>query len=209
MAGSRLTAKRRTPRRGGFTLVEMLLVLGVLVVFAGMTVPSVMRMFSQQKVTGAAELVRSAIANARFRAIESGLIYQFCCESDGSRFVVVPFEPDQTPVSGSSQAVPTPRAGRLSGHLPKGIRFTSAVTKSMGNAGPPTHKLSSVSLEGLPNAGDLASANWSAPILFHPEGSANADRELSVSDTKGQHVSLRVRAFTGAVSLDRLVAGKR
>ena len=205
--------------RRGFTMVEMLLVLGVIVVFAGMTVPPVMRMFSQQKLTGSAERVRAAIAGARFRAIESGLIYQFCSETNGSRFVVVPFEPDHANAQSGGQKS---SGGRAWGQLPKGVVFSSATVRTLsnpattgtssGSAAPmatASHKLPAGALDGLPNASDLASANWGLPILFHPEGSANADVEITVSDTKAQHIKLHVRAFTGAVSLERLVSGKR
>lgn len=208
--------------RSGFTLTEMLLVLGVIVAFAGMTVPSVMKMFQQQKLTGGAEKVRGAIASARFRAIESGLIYQFCCEPNGTRFVVVPFEPDHMSAkTGGGSSGPVTLLGRASGTLPNGLKFSSisartstsstlaANATAMTTSAAPSHKLPAGSFDGLPNAGDLASASWSPPVLFHPEGSANADIEIKVSDTKGQFVRLTVRAFTGAVSMDRVVAGGR
>ncbi len=207
--------------RSGFTLLEVMLVLGVLAIFAGMTVPSVMRMFGQQKLTGAAERVRSAIASARIRAIESGIIYQFCSETNGSRYVVVPFEPDHANSQAGGQGGGATLLTRAAGRLPAGIAFSSvnfrtaaaptttgapaAATASAGAS----HKLLPGSLDGLPNAGDLAGANWSTPVLFHPDGSSGADLEITVSDQKMQHIKLHVRAFTGAVSIERLVAGKR
>ena len=208
--------------------------LGVFIVFAGITIPSVMRMFGQQKLTHAAERVRESVASARFRAIDTGLIYQFCCESGGSRFVVVPFEPDHPVTGGSGPAAPVTLQGRSWGQLPQGIVFSSVglnsalptsstptsstptsstpttstrATTTLSSA--PTHKLAAGALDGLPNAGELAAANWSAPILFHPEGTANADLEITVSDSKSQQIKLRVRAFTGAVSMERLAVGKR
>ena len=206
--------------RHGFTLLEVMLVLGILAVFAGVTVPSVMRMFGQQKLTGSAERVRSAIASTRIRAIESGIIYQFCCETNGSRYVVVPFEPDH---ANSQQGGGASLLSRAAGRLPAGIVFssinirTSNTPATSGSSAAPantmptvgSHKLMPGSLDGLPNAGDLAGANWSTPVLFHPDGSANADLEIMVTDPKMQHIKLRVRAFTGAVSMERLAAGKR
>lgn len=191
-------------------MVEVLLVLGVLAVFAGMTVPAVMRMFGQQKLTGSAERVRSAIASARIRAIESGLVYQFCCELNGSRFVVAPYELDfsstaQPAVSGSRPL------GRASADLPKRIVFSTFKVRNAGTmtAVPASYKLSPQSLQGLPNANDLAGVSWCSPILFHPEGSANVDAEITVADGRNQEILLRVRAFTGAVAMERLTQGKR
>ena len=205
--------------RSGFTLLEVMLVLGVLAIFAGMTVPSVMRMFGQQKLTGAAERVRSAIASTRIRAIESGIIYQFCSETNGSRYVVVPFEPDHANSQAGGQGGAATLLSRAAGRLPAGIVFSSvnfrssaapAATTATATAGAgASHKLMPGTLDGLPNASELAGANWSTPVLFHPDGSASADLEITVSDPKMQHIKLRVRAFTGAVSIERLVAGKR
>ena len=224
MTGKRESRRERADgfrTRSGFTLLEVLLVLGVLAVFAGMTVPSVMRMFGQQKLTSSAERVRSAIASTRIRAIESGIIYQFCCETNGSRYVVVPFEPDHANSQAGGQGGGATLLSRAAGSLPTGIVFSSinfrvagaavgapAVTAAPTAAGS-SHKLMPGALDGLPNAGDLASANWSTPVLFHPDGAANADLEITVTDPKMQHIKLRIRAFTGAVSMERLVAGKR
>ena len=232
-ASQQMSARRQSKKRGsqgfrrnGFTLTEMLLVLGVLVAFAGMTVPSVMRMFRLQKLTGSAERVRAAIASARFRAIETGIIYQFCCETNGTRYVVVPFEPDHLNSQGGASG-PVTILGRTAGHLPKGLSFSSvtlratpvsSASSSSSNTsasmvtpltGSASHKLPPGALDGLPNAADMASANWSIPVLFHPEGSANADIQITISDPKSQHVDLHVRAFTGAVTMERPVAGKR
>ena len=188
-----------------------MLVLGVIAVFASMTFPSSMRMFGQQKLTESAERVRSAIANTRIRAIDTGLIYQFCCEANGSRYVAVPFEPDHANSQAGNQSGPVNIAGRAAGHLPNGITFRSTVLNASGNTAPAqgVQKLSTIALEGLPNAGDLANANWSTPILFNPDGAASADAEITVGDLRSQIVKLHIRAFTGAVSMQRLTEERR
>ncbi len=202
--------RRSSHRRCGFTLLEMMLVLGVIAAFAGMTLPSVLRMFGQQKLTASAERVREAIAGARVRAIESGIIYQFCCESNGGHFVVVPFEPDHVNIKDGSHSGGTPLLSRAWGLLPKGVIFSSVTAGIPGVAAAAQnpHKLTAEALDGLPNSGNLASVNWSSPILFNCDGSASIDTEITVSDNRSQHVKLRVRAFTGAVSMERLGMGK-
>ena len=196
-----------------------MLVLGIIAVFAGMTLPSVLRMFNQQKLTQWSERVRGTIASARIRAIESGLIYQFCCEPNGTHFVVVPFEPDHANSRNGSNSVSGGLVSRAYGVLPKGLSFstpvfginpTSTTSTSSSNTPPVvaitggSNRLSATALEGLPNAGELSGVNWSAPILFNPDGAASADVEFVVRDSKSQQMKLRVRAFTGAVTLERL-----
>ena len=208
---SRSTCRRSIRSRSGFTLLEMMLVLGLIAVFAGMTLPSVMRMFGQQKLTASAERVREAIASARVRAIETGLVYQFCCEPNGVHYVVVPFELDHVASQTGNQGGGTNLAGRGMGRLPKGVTFSSEQmgVVSSAVAGLGQLKLAAASLDGLPDASGLASLNWSTPILFKPDGYASADTQITLSDSRSQHIRLRVRAFTGAVSMERLVVGKR
>ena len=205
-------------------MLEVVLVLGIIAVFAGMTLPSVLRMFNQQKLTQWSDRVRGVIASARIRAIETGLIYQFCCEPNGTRFVVVPFEPDHANSSGGGNSVSGGLASRAYGVLPKGLSFSTPVfgvnpssPNAASNATAPSvlattggsNRLSTAALEGLPNAGELSGVNWSAPILFNPDGAASADVELVVRDSKSQQMKLRVRAFTGAVTLERLTEATR
>lgn len=201
----------RSPR-SGFTLVEVLLVLAVIAIFMGAALPSVMRMYGQQKLTQSAERVRQAINIARIQAIETGVIYQFCCESNGTNYVAVPYEADNVnasvaqPAATGGQPVAMKLNGRGVGRLPNGIVFSSSVigVAGAGVAASGSHKIPIVFMTGLPNAGELSNLNWSPPILFKPDGSAMMDAEVQVSDTKKQFVKLRVRSITGAVSMARL-----
>lgn len=187
-----------------------MLVAAVIALFAGMTFPSILRMYRQHKITDSAERVRSAIAKTRIYAIEAGVAYQFCCEASGTQYAAVPTEADQIASHDGQQAAPAQPASRASGRLPAGVTFRSTVLNVSGAAvTPSTHKLSSASLNGLPNASELANANWSAPVLFNPDGSASADAEITVADNYSQIVKLHVRAFTGAVSMERLTQERR
>ena len=73
---------------------------------------------------------------------------------------------------------------------------------------PAGQKLAPGSLDGLPNAGDLANVSWGTPILFNPDESAVADTVITVRDSR-QVIRLRIRGFTGAVSMSRLSTEKR
>lgn len=198
--------------RRGFTLMEMMLVLAVLAVFASLTVPSVVRMYRARRLSEAAEHVRALAASARVRAIETGLIYQFCTETNGTHFVVAPFEPDHLNSGNVGQnGQPMSLASRASGNLPKGYTLTASFPGIVTTAGvtPAGHKIASGSLDGLPNAGELSNLNWSNPVLFNPDGAANSDTEITVTDSWSQEIRIRVRAFTGSVTMGRLTIRKR
>lgn len=210
VVGTRASSRARSRWRQGYTLFEMLLVLGLIAAFVSMTIPSVMRIYSQEKLSSAAEKIRAGLATARVRAIESGLIYQFCSEVNGAHFVVAPFEPDHLNASGGNAigntAAMANRMGRYSGNLPKGMALSSSTGNTTATS---SYKVTAVSLDGLPNAGDLAGLNWSIPILFNADGSANMDREIIVSDNHAQRIRIHVRAFTGAATLSRIYLEKR
>ena len=203
-----------------FTLVEMLLVLGVLAVITAVAWPNVIKLTRQQTLLDASDKVRSVAASARVHAIESGLIWQFRYEPGGQHFIVVPFEREVEAINpntrGAGVASGLGRFSKAAGTLPKSVSFAASGTiGSSTTAPPPTaamgggQQISSDALSGLPDAGKLSAVAWSAPILFYPNGSAG-DVVVDLIDRQHQYVTMRIRGVTGAVSVSRLhVQGKK
>lgn len=199
--------------RAGYTMLELLLVLAVLAVILAVALPNVMRLFSQQKLTESAEKVRSLAASARVHAIDSGLVYQFRYEPGGGHFLVVPFEREFEGVSqnarGTGTAAGLGRFSKASGTLADGITFAAptllnpAGTGSAASATGMGQKLPSNLLSGLPDSSKLENLSWSGPILFQPDGSA-ADATFDMVDKRNQHITLKIRGITGAISLSRV-----
>ena len=210
---TRNSSAARIPQRAAFTMLEILLVLGVLALFLAVAWPSVLRLNGQQTLVDSAEKVRTLVASARVHAIESGLVYQFRYEPAGRHFVVIPFEREfegASPMARDSGASGLGRFSKASGTLPVGVVFsnpTAAVARtSTGNVTNSTttgQQISADALSGLPDAGKLAAISWSGPILFQPDGSG-MDAVIEITDRRRQHVTLRVRGITGAVSVSRL-----
>lgn len=198
--------------RAGYTMLELILVLTVVAVIVALAFPNVMRLFSQQKLSESAEKVRSLASSARVHSIDSGLVYQFRYEPGGQHFVVVPFEREFEGVSpnarGTGTAAGLGRFSKASGTLASGITFAAptllnptgtgsgASTTGMGQ------KLASNLLSGLPDASKLENISWSGPILFQPDGSS-ADASFDMVDKSNQHITLKIRGITGAISLSR------
>lgn len=70
----------RPVNRRGFTLVEMTVVLGIIIVLLGVTVPSISSMWNERKISGAQITLESALMIARQEAMapgrgESGLLF--------------------------------------------------------------------------------------------------------------------------------------
>jgi hypothetical protein len=61
-------------------------------------------------------------------------------------------------------------------------------------------------LTGLASADEFASVNWSAPVVFHPDGTAGMAR-IVIRDKKSRIVTVSVRALTGGVSVSKIENG--
>jgi prepilin-type N-terminal cleavage/methylation domain-containing protein len=206
----------RRSDRGGYTLMEMLLVLTVVAVIVAVAWPNIMRMSGQQKLTEAAEKVRSVAASARVHAIESGLVYQFRYEPGGRHFLTVPFEREFESVSPNARGTGTAlgRFSKASGVLPTGVTFAAPTLTGTGSSNAAAtmigtgQKLPPTALEGLPDAGNLGSLSWSGRMQFQPDGSST-DMSVDLVDKHNQRITLRIRGVTGSIGVSRLHQGER
>lgn len=102
-SGSR---RDRVPGPRGFTLLELMLVLGIVAAIAAMAWPSFHTALLSRRLTGEAEEVRNRLRDARREALRSGLAYRFDVDPATGDFRVVP---DSTPLredSATTEAAP-------------------------------------------------------------------------------------------------------
>lgn len=177
--------------RRGYTFVEVLLVLALLAIIAGITFPSVLRFRNEQAIKDAAERVRSELDRTRFRAIDSGIAYQFRYETGGRRFIAIPAEREAL-VSPSSptMAQPTPR-NAYAGEIVEGLTFEPPV-----DAPRVGEMLDGEWLAGVADAGELQQARWSPAIFYRADGTAT-NSEFRVIDEDRDFIEFKVRELTG------------
>jgi prepilin-type N-terminal cleavage/methylation domain-containing protein len=181
--------------RNGFTLLELLLVLGILVALAGLSWPSVTGMLERIELQEAVEPVRANLAGTRIRALDAGVSWQFRFEPKGRNFLVVPYEFDQLEQD-QQQQEQLAVLPRVAGSLPEGYEFAAASESVNG-----TERVTEESLEGLSSQKDLSGVNWSPPLLFYSDGSAT-DAAFDIVLTKTKRARrLTLRALTGAVTV--------
>jgi prepilin-type N-terminal cleavage/methylation domain-containing protein len=177
--------------RRGYTFLELLLVLAILAIIAGIAWPAVVRFTGEQAVKDAAERVRSELDRTRFRAINAGVNYQFRYEPFGRRFLAVPAELDVAPVQTGSLGQPAPTLPVFAGQMHEGLRF-----EPMPGVPPTAESIGLEWLGGLPDAFVLHQAHWSAPIIYRPDGTGTSVR-FRVTDAKDHFIELSVRDLTG------------
>jgi Tfp pilus assembly protein FimT len=206
--------------RQGITLLEILLVLGLLALAAGLSLPAIMGFVRDKALRSGADAVRSALQSTRLRAMERGEAYSWRFEPGGRWFAAVPRDPigssatagaggtgtdspsGQGATTASTPATPGERVWVLLGELPEGVAFPATDGAAGGTI---DLKL----LEGLPGAERLRPETvWSAPWTFSVDGSSNGG-EITLTDARSQSLKISLRALTGTVTLGPIETATR
>lgn len=182
--------------RQAFTLMEVVLVLALLVVIAALTFPSIEVMYTDMRMTSAADQIQAHWAEARARAMEDGQPYTFSVVWSKGNYRIAPENADSSSAtSDASGPNNTPDAGLLviDDRLEKGIRFGQP-DAWQGSAGDGQGD-SSMPVDGVD------ASSWSSVVTFLPDGTARADATLILYARNATPLSVKVRALTGAVTV--------
>lgn len=180
--------------------MEVLLVMVVLVVLASISVPMLQNVILSHQLEKSVEDVRDELTKTRLRAIDSGRIYAFYYEPEGTNYIVIPFEPDELE-SLSSSNLQSDRTGTLHGSQHAGtLREGQRFLQQLVNGRSEVARLPKEWLSGFENSFQLAEKNFAAPILFYPDGSAS-EAQLEIVDDNKQKMRLFLRGLTGAVTV--------
>jgi type II secretory pathway pseudopilin PulG len=215
----------------GFTITEVLLTLGLLVIMSAMALPQLESAFKNQRLRTAADIVRTSWNKARIEAMNSGVIQVFRFEIEGNRFRLDPLATDaaaqavavESPLARSgAQIMIAEDAGsarkNLTGAsadaypvLPKDICFVSSQaavdTRSMlaaNSMATPGNALANDSL----SAGDLfyTGGGWSEPIFFYPDGTTTSV-QLWLRNGDGRMIQIALRGLTGTIKVGKVTTG--
>ena len=191
------SADHRSARRG-FTLLEVILVLGLLVVIAAMSWPILDRNLAVQRLRRAADSVRVQMARARNAAITTGQAQAFYYMPAGLEFYFEPYSLLQDSVEysgtvsfgGTATGAATPTIEMLPYHITFGQGQTFADARSQA-----------LTASSTPTA--TVAGNWAAPILFFADGTATSAEVYLLSDDQRQ-IPILLRGLTGATSLGEI-----
>jgi prepilin-type N-terminal cleavage/methylation domain-containing protein len=169
--------------RSGYTLIELMLVLALLVVVTSLAFPLIEPMLSENRVTAARDMVRARWAEMRGRAMAEGRAYRFAVTENTGHFRVAP--DDEAYWSGKSDDQDVDDKPLIvEGELPEGVLFTSSETAFAGTTSAPA-----------------PGADWDMVVaVYLSDGTARDDAQIYFGKAGQRVLGLRLRGLTGAVS---------
>lgn len=188
---------RRCPL--GFTLLEVVIVLVLVVILSGLAFNALMRPMAARRLQLAADQIRAEWIRARNRAMADGQTYCFQCELGGNGYLLIPYDASWD-VSGQSldlstgglgsPTIPTmqiPYNGGQRKELPEKINFADLYVDGMD-------QLTSFSEEPISEI--VTGGNES--ILFFPDGTTSSAM-ITLENEFGRRIDISLRGLTGAV----------
>lgn len=189
------TSHSRRRRVSGFTLLEVMIVVAVMVLLVGIVTPALVQMRREAWLGEQTDRVREIMAQARQFAVDEGIEYTFHYEMGGNHAVVLPAENEEdtseaTTESGQS-AVATEYARALL-ELPEELKIrTPEEIEEEGESIPQARFGSLV-------GNQLEDKRWSKGIKFRFDGTSE-DFELRIHDDAKLSCNVTLRGLTGSV----------
>jgi len=190
--------------RRGFTLVEMLLVLAIIVVMAAAAAPALRGVMQDAALRNAADTIRIHWTRAHVKAMKTGRIQVFRFELNGSRYTVQPWAAADDAVEAApavqgfgtaEEETASPRLDETGApRLPEGTLFVAGAAALEGR---------SQSIEKDIKDANKFEADWSQPILFYPDGSTS-DAWVIVAGEREVAIRVELRGMTGTTTIGEI-----
>jgi prepilin-type N-terminal cleavage/methylation domain-containing protein len=204
--------------RRAFTLLEVILVMGILVAVAAVAWPSIHRSYESLRLRKAADQVQAGLSRARVEAMSSGVSQVFRFEPNSPRYTITPYQDDSVSLDATaadtsnssagqgsttpSNAASTPTGGQTDPsnpcqrQLPDGFVFATAQRSSDSRTAIAESQLNDGS----------ASAD-APPVFFYPDGSSQ-DAVITISTDSGRAISITLRGYTGVTHVGEIFAAE-
>lgn len=173
----------------GFSILELLIVLGIIAMIAALATPNLMSMVQENAVFNEADRLRETLGDARRFAVDTGIDYEFRYELNGPTAVILPAEIELNETE-EGQSTTTAQYHQDLLQMPEGMRIRA-------DAGI-EEKSETLDAERFGNLGgaELTKKQWSTPIMFRFDGQAD-DFVFRVSDKAGLTSKVTLRGLTG------------
>lgn len=189
---------KRSGRRPacGFTLLELLLVLSLIVVLYSLATPALRRPLATQSLWKAADSVRNDWAATRIRAMRTGSIHVFEFQIGTNQYRIRPWIANEDMVEANDATMyGVANTGNLAPsrmvrdeqvQLTEGVVLVASEVDDKRWVMMPDTQLAMNELD----------ETWSTPIFFYPDGTTSLAR-LVMSNQYNDMVAVRMRGLTG------------
>ena len=185
-----MDTKKHAPQdRRGHTLLEMLVVVGVLTTVAALCWPAMRGPLKKSRLREAGKQLRSELTHARLKAIESGTSQCFQYQPGTAYFRIAP-----TPLTDPETSQETAFSASDTDTDEAGPRILSEEVYFCG-----AEEMASL----LPDMDEPAlegEGEWSEPILFYPNG-RTTDARIRLASEPDLRLEVSLRGLTGIATV--------
>lgn len=196
--------------RSGFTLLELMLVLSILVAMGAIMTPMLGVLFERQKLKGAATEIRLRFEQARLEAMRTGQTQVFECVPETASFTFKPLVL-QSETSNAGVGATVLSGGTMVEVQENG--FLSSADPDMGEAEELEGEIKFVSCvvapdmraysvaqdsttSGVVGVNDLSTSTVGQRVLFYADGSTSS-AEVQLKSPRGDIRAVQIRGLTG------------
>ena len=187
-------------RRNGFTLLEMLLVLAIIVAIAALAAPAMRGLIQSARLRAAADTVRTEWTRAHVKAMKTGRIQVFRYELGGAKYAVQPWIAGDDALESSAPATTgfgTADATHDKANVGEGDELPEGTMFIAGDAAVESR---SMAIEQTAMDATQFESEWSRPILFYPDGTTS-DAFVVVANENKVGIKVELRGMTGTATL--------
>lgn len=180
----------------GFSLLELILVLSIVVTIAALAVPNLMSMVGENAVFAQADQLRDALGEARRFSIETGIDYEVRYEVGGRHLVVLP---NDVTTNETTEQTSTRTDQQYYALLP----LEEGITIRRAKGEEEQSEILDSSRFGDLGGSELSRLRWSTPVMFRFDGTAD-DFTFRVSNNEGLTSDVSLRGLTGTTRVSQV-----
>lgn len=211
------------PRRSGFTLFELILVLIILVTLAAIAFPTLEAMVSSRRLQQSAERLQNELLEARVEAMKTGQAQVFRATINGNTYTIEPWLSGNEGSDASAGATVMSASGVVETERTSTGQVALSSISSDGDAKQLDNDVQFMGIETLVDArnaleiqksgesvpmagvGTASTGGISSPLLVYPDGSSTT-AQIILADTRGRRMAIQLRGVTGRSSIVRLAS---
>lgn len=189
---------RSTNRRTGFTIMELMVVMVILIVLGAAIIPTIAGSYGNTRQKATADMLQSRIREARAKAMETGVWYRLAISPDNRKLRLAPDCQDfDSLTAGDARAF---NAQVVEEEFEKGVTAEVASSDSSQSSNAVLYQSGGTPEGSTSQQGQTSS--WTTIMTFGPEGICREGLVTVLIKEKGSRpITIQVRGIVGTSSI--------